>query len=84
MNLDNIWFQNDGAINHQVSTLEKFPERVISKFSDVNWPPRSYEFDTGTSTGKFVLMWKIFSLANIWVTTSIGFIGRPNNLKPRG
>jgi len=43
--LDDMWFQ-DGATSHTTRPImallrEKFPGRVISRFGDVNWPPRS-------------------------------------------
>lgn len=46
MDLDDIWFQQDGATSHTAALSrdllqEKFPGRVISKFADVEWPPRS-------------------------------------------
>lgn len=46
MDLDDIWFQQDGATSHTAVLSrdllqEKFPGRVISKFADVKWPPRS-------------------------------------------
>lgn len=46
MDLENMWFQQDGATCHTANeTLEllqtKFPGRVISKRGDVNWPARS-------------------------------------------
>lgn len=44
--VENKWFQQDGATCHTAgATLavlsEKFPGRIISRFGDVNWPPRS-------------------------------------------
>lgn len=46
MEIDDMWFQQDGATCHTAGlTIEllrtKFPNRVISRFGDVNWPPRS-------------------------------------------
>lgn len=46
MDLDDMWFQQDGATCHTSGfTLEllqeKFPERVICRRGDVEWPPRS-------------------------------------------
>ncbi len=46
MDVDNMWFQQDGATFHTtIATMallhEKFPGRIISRNSDVNWPPRS-------------------------------------------
>ena len=46
LDLDNIWFQQDGAPCHTASeTLEligdKFDERVISRRANIAWPPRS-------------------------------------------
>lgn len=46
MDLDDMWFQQDGATSHTANVTlellqEKFPGRVISKKGDVNWPPRS-------------------------------------------
>lgn len=44
--LENMWFQQDGTTSHTTQTnrallQEKFPGRVISRLSDVNWPARS-------------------------------------------
>ena len=44
--LDNIWFQHDGATCHTANaTLNLlrpiFENRIISERGDVNWPPRS-------------------------------------------
>jgi hypothetical protein len=44
--IDNLWFQQDGATCHTSrQTLaflhEKFPQRVISLHGDQEWPPRS-------------------------------------------
>ena len=41
-----LWFQQDGAMAHMVvisiAMLRRlFPQRVISRFGDVPWPPRS-------------------------------------------
>lgn len=46
MDLDNMWFQQDGATSHTANvTIDllktKFGERVISRNGPVNWPPRS-------------------------------------------
>lgn len=46
MDVDGIWFQQDGATCHSAKeTLQllrtKFNGRLISKRGDVNWPPRS-------------------------------------------
>ena len=46
MNTENIWFQQDGATAHTArETMDMlrthFPNRVISRFGDVSWPPRS-------------------------------------------
>lgn len=46
MNTENIWFQQDGATAHTArETMDmlrmNFPQRVISRFGDVPWPPRS-------------------------------------------
>lgn len=46
MDLDDMWFQQDGATCHTANetiTLlrDKFNDRVISRCGDVNWPPRS-------------------------------------------
>jgi len=41
-----VWFQQDGATAHTAQNLMAvvrgmFPQRVISRFGDVEWPPRS-------------------------------------------
>lgn len=46
VDISDLWFQQDGATSHTVGQTiqllhEKFPGRVISRFGDVNWPPRS-------------------------------------------
>lgn len=46
MDLNEMWFQQDGAICHtarETMTLlqTKFPGRVIPRFGDQNWPSRS-------------------------------------------
>ena len=46
MDLDDMWFQQDGASSHttegNIEVLHtRFPGRVISRFGDINWPPRS-------------------------------------------
>ena len=46
MTVEDMWFQQDGTICHtarETMTLlhEFFPGRVISRFGDQNWPPRS-------------------------------------------
>ena len=46
IDLDNVYFQQDGATchtsNETIALLrEKFPDRVISRRGDHNWPPRS-------------------------------------------
>ena len=45
-NNDTLWFQQDGATAHRavisIAALRRlFPQRVISRFGDVPWPPRS-------------------------------------------
>lgn len=46
MDVDDMWFQQDGATCHTARETiqllhESFPGRVISRFGDQNWPPRS-------------------------------------------
>lgn len=46
IDLDNVYFQQDGATCHTSNETidllrEKFPDRVISRRGDHNWPPRS-------------------------------------------
>ena len=46
MDVDDMWFQQDGATCHTARKTiqllhESFPGRVISRFGDQNWPPRS-------------------------------------------
>lgn len=45
-NVENIYFQQDGATSHTskktIALLQEiFPSRLISRFGDVDWPPRS-------------------------------------------
>jgi len=42
----NLWFQQFGAMTHtavisKAALFRLFPQRVISYFGDVAWPPRS-------------------------------------------
>ena len=44
--IDDMWFQQDGATCHTAHATmallhEKFPGRIISRNSEVSWPPRS-------------------------------------------
>ena len=46
MDVENVWFQQDGATCHSANAtmallIKKFPGRIISRNSEVNWPPRS-------------------------------------------
>lgn len=46
MNLDNVWFQQDGATAHTARISmeflrETFPGQLISLRGDINWPARS-------------------------------------------
>ncbi|XP_073831484.1 uncharacterized protein [Musca autumnalis] len=46
MNVDELWFQQDGATCHTAHVTidllkETFDERIISRNGPVNWPPRS-------------------------------------------
>ena len=46
INLGDIWFQQDGATAHTAQiTMAKlrqmFPSRLVSRWGDVEWPPRS-------------------------------------------
>ncbi|XP_078032646.1 uncharacterized protein LOC144467630 [Augochlora pura] len=46
MDVDGMWFQQDGTTCHTARETiqllhESFPGRVISRFGDQNWPPRS-------------------------------------------
>ncbi|CAF4889820.1 unnamed protein product [Pieris macdunnoughi] len=46
MNVEGMWFQQDGAKCHTARETiqllhQSFPGRVISRFGDQNWPPRS-------------------------------------------
>ena len=45
-NIGTLWFQQDGATAHtaviNIAALRRlFPQRVISRFGNVSWPPRS-------------------------------------------
>ena len=47
--MDDVWFQQDGATCHTANgTIDLlrtvFEYRIISRNSDVNWPPRSCDF----------------------------------------
>ncbi len=46
MDVENLWFQQDSATCHTANATmallnEKFPGRIISRNSEVNWPARS-------------------------------------------
>lgn len=46
IDIDHVWFQQDGATAHtarasMAALRALFPGRVISRFGDVEWPPRS-------------------------------------------
>jgi len=46
IDVTNMWFQQDGATCHTARETiqllhETFPGRVLSRFGDQNWPPRS-------------------------------------------
>jgi hypothetical protein len=46
MDVDNLWFQQDGATCHTADETmnllnTRFAGRIISRRSEVNWPPRS-------------------------------------------
>lgn len=46
-----LWFQQDGAMAHTTSASmavmrSLFPNRLISRFGDVSWPPRSPDLST--------------------------------------
>lgn len=46
IDVEDLWFQQDGATCHTANATmallnEKFPGRIISRNSEVNWPPRS-------------------------------------------
>ena len=46
VNMEEMWFQQDGATAHtaRASTTvvrQLFPQQVVSRFGDVPWPPRS-------------------------------------------
>ena len=51
MDVDDMWFQQDGATCHTANETmallrNKFNGRVISRNGDVNWPPRSCDLTT--------------------------------------
>jgi len=46
VNMEEMWFQQDGATAHTASASmtvvrQMFPQHVVSRFGDVPWPPRS-------------------------------------------
>lgn len=44
MVVNDAWFQQDGATCHTAREIAaSFPDRVISRFGDQNWPARSYD-----------------------------------------
>ena len=48
INVANMWFQQDDATCHTANETiqllhETLPGRVLSRFGDQNWPPKSYD-----------------------------------------
>jgi hypothetical protein len=48
INMQQIWFQQDGATAHMARASmqvvrDMFLQHVISRFGDIHWPPRSLE-----------------------------------------
>jgi len=46
VNMEEMWFQQDGTAAHMARTSmtdvrQMFPQHVVSRFGDVPWPPRS-------------------------------------------
>ena len=46
VNMEEMWFQQDGATAHTARASmtvvrQMFPQHVVSRFGDVPWPPRS-------------------------------------------
>jgi len=46
VNMEEMWFQQDGATAHTARALmtvvrQMFPQHVVSRFGDVPWPLRS-------------------------------------------
>jgi len=46
VNMEEMWFQQDGATAHTARASmtvvrQMFPQHVVSRFDDVPWPPRS-------------------------------------------
>ena len=46
INMEEMWFQQDGATAHMARASmtvvrQMFPQHVVSRFGDVPWPPRS-------------------------------------------
>lgn len=51
VDLENVFFQQDGATPHTARVSmqvlrDMFPERLISRFGDIPWPPRSPDLST--------------------------------------
>ena len=60
-----IWFQQDGAPAHTARQTidlprQHFPGRLISKFGDLNWPPRSPDL-----TAPDFFLWDISKIEHI-------------------
>jgi len=46
VNMEEMWFQQDGATAHMAKASmtvfrQMFPQHVVSRFGNVPWPPRS-------------------------------------------
>jgi hypothetical protein len=45
VNMEEMWFQQDGATAHtargSMTIRQMFPQHVVSRFGDVPWPPRT-------------------------------------------
>jgi hypothetical protein len=51
IDIQNVWFQQDGATAHTAAASMTvlrtlFPHRIISRFGDLAWPPRSPDLST--------------------------------------
>jgi len=75
LNLDNIWFQQDGCPAHNSRVIREylhnvFPNRVLSTWGTIRWPPRSPDLSPNDFFLWRYMKTKIYTFEN----------DRPNNL----
>ena len=82
VNMREMWFQQDGATAHMARVLMEvvpgmFPQHVISRFSDVSWPPRSPDL----SICDFLFFFLFFSFFGGGYLKSRVYTNRPRTIE---